>query len=61
MICNVIRYGGLLIKSGQVTFVEMMTSILTLMFGALGLGMALNDIGDQKAGLKATKRIFEVL
>ena len=29
-----------------------MTAILTLMLGALGLGTALADMGDQKEGVK---------
>ena len=29
------------------------------MLGALGLGQAMNDIGDQKEGLLAAKRIFD--
>ena len=37
---------------------DMMTAILCLMLGALGLGQALTDLGDQKAGLMAAKRIF---
>lgn len=38
----------------------MMTAILVLMLGALGLGTALSDMGDQKAGLQAAHRIFKV-
>jgi hypothetical protein len=38
----------------------MMTAILSLMLGALGLGQALTDLGDQKTGLAAAKRIFQV-
>lgn len=38
-----------------------MTAILSLMLGALGLGTALNDLGDQKDGLKAAKRIFDAV
>jgi len=32
-------------SSKQVTFVDMMQAILSLMLGALGLGQALNDFG----------------
>jgi hypothetical protein len=37
-------YGSTLISSGQVTFQNMMTAILTLMLGALGLGQAIITI-----------------
>ena len=43
----------------SVTFEEMMTSILSLMLGALGLGQAMADLGDQKSGLRAARRIFK--
>ena len=51
-------YGSKLIKQGDCTFVELMTSILTLMLGALGLGQALADMGDQKAAMIVARRIF---
>ena len=35
--------------------------MLTLMFGAIGLGDAMNDLGDQKEGVRAMKRIFETV
>ena len=38
-----------------------MTAILCLMLGALGLGQALADIGDQKAGIEAAERIFQAV
>jgi ATP-binding cassette subfamily B (MDR/TAP) protein 1 len=52
-------YGSQLIKDGKITFVELMTAILTLMLGALGLGQALADMGDQKAGVEIADRIFQ--
>jgi len=52
-------YGSTLIESGDVSFEEMMTAILALMLGALGLGQAMTDMGDQKAGLIAAKRVFK--
>ena len=45
-------YGSTLISKGKITFENMMTAILTLMLGALGLGTALADMGDQKEGVK---------
>jgi ATP-binding cassette subfamily B (MDR/TAP) protein 1 len=52
-------YGSTLIKSGDITFLQMMCSILTLMLGALGLGTALADLGDQKVGIVTADRIFK--
>eukprot|EP01035_Chromulina_nebulosa_P018834 gene18834-24615_t len=54
-------YGSTLIKSGDVSFQDMMTAILTLMLGALGLGQAMTDIGDQKEGVIAAKRVFQAI
>ena len=45
--------------SGEITFVEMETAIFTLMLGALGLGIAFADLGDQKEGLQIAKRVFQ--
>ena len=39
----------------------MMTAILCLMLGALGLGQALADVGDQKEGVLAAHRIFKAV
>lgn len=38
-----------------------MTSIFTIMFGAMGLGAALSDLGDQQEGIIAAKSIFETI
>jgi hypothetical protein len=38
-----------------------MQAILCLMLGALGLGQAMTDMGDQKTGLQAAKRIFQAI
>ena len=35
-----------MIVEGSISFVELMTAMLALMFGALGLGQALNDLGN---------------
>jgi ATP-binding cassette subfamily B (MDR/TAP) protein 1 len=51
-------YGSRLIEEGKITFVELMTAILTLMLGALGLGQALTDMGDQTAAVEIAGRIF---
>ena len=45
LLCS-IRYGSTLIVEGSISFVELMTAMLALMLGALGLGQALNDLGD---------------
>jgi ATP-binding cassette, subfamily B (MDR/TAP), member 1 len=52
-------YGAQLIVAGQVNFRQLLTAIMTLMLGAFGLGSALADLGDQKEGLLAARRIFE--
>jgi hypothetical protein len=36
----------------------MMTAIFTMLLGALGVGQALMDMGDQRVGLQAARRIF---
>jgi ATP-binding cassette subfamily B (MDR/TAP) protein 1 len=51
-------YGSTLLQDEHLGFEQMMTAILCLMLGALGLGQAMTDIGDQKSGLQAAKRIF---
>ena len=52
-------YGSTLIENDEVVFEDMMIAIMSLMLGGLGLGQALGDLGDQKAGLLAAKRIFD--
>ena len=52
-------YGSQLIKTDNLKFVDLMTAIMSLMIGALGLGQALSDLGDQKAALQAADRIFK--
>ena len=51
-------YASELIKDGKTTFVDVLTSILTLMLGALGLGLAVADMSDQRAGVEIAQRIF---
>ena len=47
--------------SGEIQFEDLMIAILTLMLGTLGLGIALNGLGDQKLGMQAARRIFGVI
>jgi ATP-binding cassette subfamily B (MDR/TAP) protein 1 len=54
-------YGSQLIEEGEVDFQDMMTAIMSLMLGALGLGTAFGDLGDQNEGVKAAKRIFDAV
>lgn len=54
-------YGAQLIVDGEINFRELMTAIMTLMLGAFGLGAAMTDLGDQKEGLLAAKRVFEYI
>ena len=53
--------GAKLIKDGSISFEELMTAILSLMLGALGIGQAMGDLGDQVQGLQMAKRIFEAM
>merc|ERR1711871_991303 len=54
-------YGSTLIEDGEVEFEDMMTAIMSLMLGALGLGQAMAELADQKEGLMAAKRIFDAV
>lgn len=54
-------YGQRLMNHGKVDFMDMMTAIFSLMLGALGIGQALIDLGDQDEGLAAARRIFRAL
>ncbi len=54
-------YGSTLIEDGDIEFEDMMVAIMSLMLGGLGLGQALGDLGDQKTGLLAAKRIFDAI
>lgn len=38
---------------------QLLRSIFCIMFGAMGMGSALNDIGDQSKGMRAAARIFK--
>lgn len=55
------RYGARLIVKDEITFLQLFTAILTLMMGTFGLGVALQDLGDQKAGVMAAKRVFRYI
>jgi ABC-type multidrug transport system fused ATPase/permease subunit len=54
-------YGAQLISNGEITFEELLISLMTLMLGAYGLGQALNDLGDQKQALKIAKKVFDLI
>lgn len=54
-------YGAKLITAGEINFEELMIAIMSLMLGAMGLGMAMTDMGDQKEGLMAAYRIFSTI
>jgi ABC-type multidrug transport system fused ATPase/permease subunit len=52
-------YGSIVIRILMLMHaLELMTAILCLMLGALGLGQALVDIGDQTAGIEVAGKIF---
>jgi hypothetical protein len=52
--------GAYLITRGQLTFEDEYLAMVVLMLGAMGLGNALSDIGDQQEAAKAAGRIFDV-
>lgn len=54
-------YGAQLIDKGEIDFLQLMTAIMSLMLGTFGLGVALADLGDQKEGLQAAKRVFDAI
>lgn len=54
-------YGSTLMKDGEISYEELLIAIMSLMFGTFGIGQALNDMGDQKQGLEAAKRIFKII
>ena len=54
-------YGAKLIDAGEIDFQDLMTAIMSLMLGTMGLGMAMTDMGDQKEGLMAAGRIFATI
>lgn len=45
----------------QISFADMMTAIFTMLLGALGIGQALMDMGDQRVGFLAAQRIFRTI
>ena len=55
------RFGSQLVKKGEIDFLQLMTSIFTIMFGAMGLGTAVSDLGDQQEGIIAAKSILETI
>jgi ATP-binding cassette subfamily B (MDR/TAP) protein 1 len=54
-------YGAQLIVNNEINFEQLMIAMLALMLGALGLGQALNDLGDQKEAVMAAQRIFTAI
>mmetsp|Transcript_23253 Transcript_23253/g.34328 ORF Transcript_23253/g.34328 Transcript_23253/m.34328 type:complete len:1363 (+) Transcript_23253:161-4249(+) len=53
--------GSLLLTSGQVDFAAFFTSVLAIMFGALGIAQVTGDFGAQQEGLSAAQRIFDIV
>lgn len=54
-------YGAKLIGNEEIDFRELMTAIMSLMLGTMGLGMAMTDMGDAKEGAMAASRIFATI
>jgi hypothetical protein len=53
--------GSTLIKANEIDFEQMMRALFCIMFGAMGMGAALADVGDQTLGLQAADRIFDAI
>lgn len=51
-------FGSEEIIAGRLDFDELLVAVFGLMFASMGLGQAMNELGDQKAALRASKRIF---
>jgi ATP-binding cassette subfamily B (MDR/TAP) protein 1 len=54
-------YGSQLIEKGELTVVQVLSAIMCLMIGALGLGDALRGWGDQQLGIQAAHRMFGII
>jgi ATP-binding cassette subfamily B (MDR/TAP) protein 1 len=54
-------YGSTLIEEGELTVVQVLSAIMCLMIGALGLGDALRGWGDQQLGIQAAHRMFRTI
>jgi ATP-binding cassette, subfamily B (MDR/TAP), member 1 len=52
--------GGALIRDGSLTFSELMSVILSIMFGAVGLGQLAADASDKTVAMSAAKNIKEL-
>eukprot|EP01033_Poteriospumella_lacustris_P017231 gene17232-12322_t len=54
-------YGSSLLKSGELNFLKLMIAMMTLMLGAIGIGNAMNDMGDQQIALEVATKIFATI
>lgn len=54
-------YGAILMKTENLSFVNLMIAIFSLMLGALGLGQSVSDLGDQQEAISAADRIFQCI
>lgn len=52
-------YGAKLIRSGDLTFVDLFAAIMSLMMSLVGIGSAILELGDQKEGIRAIARIIQ--
>lgn len=54
-------FGGKLVSDGKYTFNQMMTAIMSILMGAMGLGQALTDMADVEEGRRATNRVLDLV
>lgn len=53
-------YAGDMVVRGEITFSQLLISIMGLIMAAFGLGHAVQDLGDQKTALQAAQLIFNI-
>ena len=53
-------FAGDMVVRGDITFSQMLISIMGLVMAAFGLGHAVQDLGDQKTALQAAQLIFDI-
>ncbi|OQS02521.1 ATP-binding Cassette (ABC) Superfamily [Thraustotheca clavata] len=54
-------YGGYLLVRNQVTFEEMITVLDAIIFGSIGVGIAMEGISDVGKAKKSVQRIFSII
>lgn len=53
-------YGGILVDRKEITFAELMRSLMAIMISANGIGQATSYLGDMEEAKRAARQIFEM-